>query len=218
MGKRARIWVLAGALVLAYLIIFALQDLVQAGTLLTMSVGVGAGATAAFLPGSKMIARSIYLFVGVLIGAIGFVLGAAAFTDNNFGLMLGAVVPTILIALAATVTGRISDFLACVLGAGVMGGVYANVFDADPQSLNVSLPIAIGQSILPLGFGFLVGVVILMLLPSDEEAEAARADDDGPPGDEPEEAGEEPVYESEDTAEVGSAQADQPTQQVEVNR
>lgn len=196
---------------LAYLIIFALQDLVQAGTLLTMSVGVGAGATAAFLPGDKFISRGAFVLVGVLIGSLGLVLGASLFTDNNFGLMLGAVVPTLLIALATMWTRRTSDFLAAVLGAGTVGGVYANVFNLDPQGLNVSLPIGMGQSILPLGFGFLVGVLIKLFLPSDEEAAAARAERKNAPDDEPlevdtDENVEEPAADSQETSEINETQ------------
>jgi hypothetical protein len=121
-----------------------------------------------------MFARGIWLFVGVLFGAIGYVLGAAVFPDTTVGLFFGGVVPITLTALATMWTKRQTDFLAGILGAGALTGVYAFQFNLDPQSLNYSLPIAMGQTIYPLGLGFLFAMVVQWVTKSDAEAEAAR--------------------------------------------
>ena len=58
-------------------------------------------------------------------------------------------------------------FIAATIGAGAMAGVYANDFDLDPQSLNISMPIALGQTIFPLGLGFLAAVLVRTFVPDD---------------------------------------------------
>jgi hypothetical protein len=82
-------------------------------------------------------------------------------------------------------TKRQSNFLAGVIGSGAMAGVYANVFNLDPQSINVSAPIAIGQTMLPLGFGYLAGMLIILFVRTDREweaeQEAGTGGDDGRP-------------------------------------
>jgi hypothetical protein len=181
-----RVWALAGAIVAAITLVFLLQGFVGAGTLLTMSLCVGGGAAAAYLPGQAYLSRGLWLAVGVLVGAVGFVLGAAAFPDTNVGLWLGGIVPVLILALLTMFTKRQSNFLAGVIGSGAMAGVYANVFNLDPQSINVSAPIAIGQTMLPLGFGYLAGMIVILFIRTDREWEAdQQADtggDDGQPG------------------------------------
>ena len=170
-----RVWALAGAIVAATTVVFLLQDFVGSGTLLTMGLCVGGGAAAAYLPGRAYLSRGIWLFVGVIIGTLGFVLGAAAFPDTNVGLWLGGIVPVIILALLTMATKRQSNFLAGVIGSGAMAGVYANVFNLDPQSINISAPIAIGQTMVPLGLGYLAGMLIVLFVAKDDEWEAEQA-------------------------------------------
>jgi hypothetical protein len=170
-----RVWALAGAIVAATAVVFLLQDFVGAGTLLTMGLCIGGGAVAAYLPGGAYLSRGIWLFVGVIIGTLGFVLGAAAFPDTNLGLFLGGIVPVLILALLTMFTKRQSNFLAGVIGSGAMAGVYANVFNLDPQSINISAPIAIGQTALPLGFGYLAGMLVILFMSTDAEVDAAKA-------------------------------------------
>ena len=175
-----RVWALAGAIVAATTVVFLLQDFVGAGTLLTMGLCVGGGAAAAYLPGKAYLSRGLWLAIGVIVGSIGFVLGAAAFPDTNVGLWLGGIVPVLILALLTMFTKRQSNFLAGVIGSGAMAGVYANVFNLDPQAINVSAPIAIGQTMLPLGFGYLAGMLIILFVATDREWEAeqeAKSDD-----------------------------------------
>lgn len=183
-----RVWALAGAVIAAMTVVFLLAGFVGQGTLLTMSVGVGAGAAAAYLRGDAFLSRGLWLFAGVLVGALGFLLAAGAFPDTNLGLWLGGVVPVLILALLTFATKRQSNFVAGVLGSGALAGVYANVFNADPQSVNVSLPIGIGQTVLPLGLGYLAGMAILLFVKTDPEAQAAAS---GSPPPEPAEAADE---------------------------
>jgi hypothetical protein len=169
-------------------LVFLLAGFVGQGTLLTMSVGVGAGAAAAYLRGDAFLSRGLWLFAGVLVGAIGFLLGAGAFPDTTTGLWLGGVVPVLIIALLTFPTKRQSNFLAGVLGSGALAGVYANVFNADPQSINVSLPIAVGQTVLPLGLGYLAGMLVLLFVKTDPEALGASATSAGDAADVPADA------------------------------
>jgi len=169
-----RVWALAGAIVAATTLVFLLQGFVGAGTLLTMGLCVGGGAVAAYLPGRAYLSRGLWLAVGVIVGALGFVLGAAAFPDTNVGLWLGGIVPVLILALLTMFTKRQSNFLAGVIGSGAMAGVYANVFNLDPQSINVSAPIAIGQTMPPLGFGYLAGMLIILFVRTDREWEAEQ--------------------------------------------
>ena len=118
-------------------------------------------------------AAAVWLFVGVLVGALGFVMGASLFPDTNVGLWLGAVVPTLINALLTFWTKRVDYFLAATIGAGALSGVYANVFNLDPQGLNVSLLIALGQTILPLGLGFFCAVFVRVFLGDGSETAVA---------------------------------------------
>lgn len=171
-----RIWALAGAMVLGLLIILLLGPLGGLELQLTSALCVGAGAAAAYLGSpSHMLARGLWLLVGVLLGALGFALAAMIYPDTNIGLFLGGAVPITLTALATMWTKRQVDFLCGVLASGALAGVYATRFDFDPQSLNYSLPIAMGQTLLPLGLGFLAAVLIQSFLPTDDEKAAEQA-------------------------------------------
>jgi hypothetical protein len=68
---------------------------------------------------------------------------------------------------------RIDLFVAALIGSGAISGVYANVFNADPQSVNVSLAVALGQTILPLGFGYLAGILVRTFVGGAAEDEVA---------------------------------------------
>ena len=144
--------------------------------MLTAAVCTGAGAAATYLGSpNHMFARGMWVFVGVLFGAFGYVLGASLLPDTENGLLLGGTVPIVLIALATMWTKRQTDFLAGILGAGALTGVYAFQFNTDPQSLNYSLPVAIGQTVFPLAMGFLAGMAVQWVTKSDAEAESATA-------------------------------------------
>ena len=175
-----RIWALAGGMILGLLIILLLGPLGGLELQLTSALCVGAGAAAAYLGSpSHMLARGLWLLVGVLLGALGFALAAMIYPDTKIGLFLGGAVPIALVALATMWTRRQVDFLCGVLSSGALAGVYATRFDFDPQSLNYTLPIAIGQTLLPLGLGFLAAILIQTFLPTDDEkaAEVAAAPD-----------------------------------------
>jgi hypothetical protein len=173
-----RVWALALGLILALLVVLLSGPLGGPRTLLTASLCVGGGATASFLGSTNhMFARGIWLFVGVLFGAVGYVLGAGIFPDTNIGLFLGGVVPITMIALATMWTKRQTDFLAGILGAGALTGVYAFQFNLDPQSLNYSLPVALGQTIFPLALGFVAGMVVQWLTRPDAQVEAGKGGD-----------------------------------------
>ena len=169
-----RIWALALAFIVCIWLIRLMGDLGGTETLLTGSAPVGAGLVTAFLIGGAFFTRAVWLTVGVLIGALGFVIGAGVMTDNATGLALGSTITVILMALLTFWTRRQAAFLAAVLGSGSVTAVYAFKFNLDPQSLNVSLPIAIGQTILPLGLGFAAGMVCRTFLPDDDVYEEAR--------------------------------------------
>jgi hypothetical protein len=166
---------MAGAFLVAATVLFLLDSFVGKGTLLTMSVPIGAGVAAAALPGGAMLSRGMWLFIGALVGTLGFVLGASLFPDTAVGLWLGAVVPTLILALLTMWTKRPSNFLAALLGSGAMAGVYAQVFNFDPQAINVSAPIALGQTVLPLGLGYLLAVLAIQFLGAPDEPPAGPA-------------------------------------------
>jgi hypothetical protein len=119
--------------------------------------------------------RGVWLFVGVLCGALGYVMGAAVFPDTINGLFLGGVVPILLGAVVTTWSRQPTALLCTVLGAGALAGVYATRFNLDPQSLNYSLPVGVGQTLFPLGLGFLTAALLGVLLPDEPAAPATAA-------------------------------------------
>jgi len=162
-----RVWMLTGALMVCSVLMWILNSFIGIQGMLTIGLCIGAGAAAAYIQGNPTLVRAIFLVVGVLIGALGFLLGAAAFPDTATGLFLGALVPQVLIGVTAMWTKRIDAVIAALIGAGALAGVYANDFDLDPQSINISLPIALGQTLLPLGLGYLAGILVRSFVPDD---------------------------------------------------
>jgi hypothetical protein len=178
-----RVWAVIGAFVAVATVGLVLESFLGMGTLLTMGVPIGAGLVAAYLPGDRYVGRAGWLVVGTLLGAVGFALGAMMFPDTKVGLWLGAIVPVLLLGLLVMWTRSQSHALAGILGSGALAGVYAHVFDADPQSLNVSLPIALGQTLLPLGLAYMAGILVVAFVAGDEAvaAGAGSTSDDGSP-------------------------------------
>jgi hypothetical protein len=139
-------------------------------TLLTAPLCVGAGMAAAYVgTPSHMLARGAWLLAGAVVGGLGFALAALMLPDTKMGTFFGGAIPVVILALATMWTKRQSDFLIASLGAGATTGVYAHVFFADPQGLNYSLPIALGQTILPLGLGFVAAIVVQQFVATDDE-------------------------------------------------
>lgn len=175
-----RVWILAGGLIAAATVMLLSQRFVSSEALLTMGMCIGAGGAAAYLVGDNTLSRALWLFGGVLVGAIGFLLGASTFPDTSVGLWMGAWVPVVLIALGTMWTKDPATFLAGLLGSGALAGVYAFQFNLDPQSINASLPIAIGQTIVPLGLGYLAGVLVRSLTAPPDMQPSTRPDVEPP--------------------------------------
>ena len=154
-----RVWTLAAALAVGCAFIYVTVGFMGVPTLKFASAIVGAGAVAAYLPGGNAVSRGLFLLLGVFFGSLSFVLGALMFPDTNLGLLLGALVPILLSAIATTFTRSPETFLVMILGAGSMGALYTTDFFLDPQSLNYTLPIAIGQVMIAISLGYLLGVL-----------------------------------------------------------
>ena len=161
----ARVWILAGALALGCIFVYLTVGFMGVTTLKFASAIIGAGAVAAYLPGGNSVSRGLFLLLGVVFGSLSFVLGALMFPDTNTGLMLGAIVPIFFSALAATFTRSPETLLVMLLGAGSMGALYTGDFFADPQSLNYTLPIAIGQVMISISIGYLLGTLAIVFGP-----------------------------------------------------
>ena len=153
----ARVWILAGAAALGCVLIYLTVGFMGIPTLKFASAIIGAGAAAAYLPGGNSVSRGLFLLLGVVFGSLSFLLGAVAFPDTNLGLLLGALVPILFGALAATFTRSPETLLVMLLGAGSMGALYTTDFFLDPQSINYTLPIALGQVMIAISLGYLLG-------------------------------------------------------------
>jgi len=169
-----RVWALAGAVFVACLIMLLGVGFFGEDSLKFAGVIIGSGAVAAYLPGGVALSRAVYLFVGVLIGALGFGMGAMLFPDTVNGVFLGAIVPVLLAGIITMWSRKPEAFLTMLLGSGSMAAFYTTAFFSDPQSINYSLPIAIGGVIAPLGLGYLAGALIQTVLPSKTGHEPAE--------------------------------------------
>jgi hypothetical protein len=215
-----RIWVIALGIILATWVLFALGDIGGKTLLLTASAPLGAGVVAAFLVGGSYFSRAIWLLVGVIAGSLGYAFSALFATDNTFGIAMTATFVTLVVAILTFWTRKESAFLCGVLGVGSITAVYTYSFNLDPQSINVSLPIGMGMTILPMSFGYLVGMLTRILLPDDQEYQEIRAAEhpnDGPSDDavEPEEATD--AADSTESAEAEPSQQTEPTEELEKN-
>lgn len=194
-----RVWILTGALMVVAVILWIFQDFMGSDGMLTIGLCIGAGAAAAYITGQPTLGRAMFLLGGVFIGALGFLLGATTFPDTNTGLFLGAFVPFLISGLITMWSKRQEMFIAATIGAGALAGVYANDFDLDPQSINTSLPIALGTTILPLGLGYLAALIVRTFVPEDPPRDAADT--------EPEDGDDESAaYDADETAQMDTAQ------------
>ena len=139
-----RVWTLAAALAVGCIVVYVTVDFMGVTALKFCSAIIGAGAAAAYLPGGNSVSRGLFMLLGVFYGSLSFILGALMFPDTNLGLLLGALTPILAAALTATFTRSPETLLVMLLGAGAMGAIYTGDFFADPQSLNYTLPIALG--------------------------------------------------------------------------
>jgi len=137
---------------------------------------IGAGAAAAYLPGGNSVSRGLFLILGVFYGSLSFIFGALMFPDTNLGLALGAIVPIFAAALTATFTRSPETLLVMILGAGSMGAIYTGDFFADPQSLNYTLPIALGQAFILVALGYLLATLAQSFGPKAPAAAASPAE------------------------------------------
>ena len=179
----ARVWILAGATALGCVLIYLTIGFMGVPTMKFASAIIGAGVVAAYLPGGNSIARGLFLLLGVVFGSLSFLLGAVAFPDTNLGLLLGALVPILFSALAATFTRSAETFLVMLLGAGAMGALYTTDFFLDPQSINFTLPIAISQVMIALALGYALGVLAHSFSPQAKAQESAPSTEATPPDD-----------------------------------
>lgn len=179
-----RIWVLAVALAIGCSIVMLGVGFFGAETLKFSAVAIGAAAAAAYLPGGVALSRAVYLLVGIFIGALGFVIGAVALSDNNLGVYLGGIIPFFIAAIVGMWSRKPEVYITLVLGIGAFSGAYTTAFFTDPQSLNYSMPITIGGTILNVGLGYFLACLVKVFYPvenkdADPAATTPEPSDDG---------------------------------------
>lgn len=170
-----RVWTLAAALAVGCIVVYVTVDFMGVTALKFCSAIIGAGAAAAYLPGGNSVSRGLFMLLGVFYGSLSFILGALMFPDTNLGLLLGALTPILAAALTATFTRSPETLLVMLLGAGAMGAIYTGDFFADPQSLNYTLPIALGQAMILISLGYLLAVLVKSFGPKAPAAATAEA-------------------------------------------
>lgn len=178
-----RIWVLAVALAVGCSIVMLGVGFFGAETLKFSAVAVGAAAAAAYLPGGVALSRAVYLLVGIFIGALGFVIGAVALSDNNLGVYLGGIIPFFIAALVGMWSRKPEAYLTIVLGVGAFSGAYTTTFFTDPQSLNYSMPITIGGTILNVGLGYFLACLVRVFYPVGDKDVDTTSDSVNPSSD-----------------------------------
>lgn len=167
-----RVWASAVGFLLTLLFIYLLVGFFGETSLKFAAVLVGAGFATAYLPGGIALSRAIYLFVGVLIGSLGFLAGAMLFPDTDRGIFFGGCVPVIVSTIVAMWSRKQEVFVTLMIGAGAVTAVYTTSFFTDPQGINYQLPLAIGGTIAPLGIGYLVAALIKTFLPNKPKESA----------------------------------------------
>lgn len=170
-----RVWALAGGFFLILLILFLGYGFFGETALKFGAVSIGSGIAAAYLPGGVALSRGIYLFVGALLGALGFLVGSMAFADDPRGIFMGGALPLILAAFVAMWSRKQEVFITLMLGAGALTAAYTTTFFTDPQGITYALPIVIGAVLAPLGLGYLIGTLFNTFFPSKPKEEKAEA-------------------------------------------
>lgn len=122
-------------------------------------------AGALLLPNGELWWKGLWLLGGVVIGMIGFLLGAGLLPDTPLGYTLGAVIPVTILALAAMWTKKLSYFLAGVFGLAAFQAIFTAPYLSDPQSMSVSMPQALGITLAPMALTYLVFTVLAIFVP-----------------------------------------------------
>lgn len=154
-----RVWALAFALVVGCTIVYFANGFLGENAVKFASVTIGAAAAAAYLKGGVALSRAIYLLVGALLGALGFGIGAMALSDNVWGVYVGAIIPIVIAAIIAMWSKKQEVLLTLVLGIGAFGAAFTTQFFTDPQGINYTLPITLGQTIFLLGIGYFLAAI-----------------------------------------------------------
>lgn len=171
-----RVWALAGALALSGFVVFLFNGFLGGGGVIkATALASTVGLTVAYLPTASFLSRAFYAFGGVLLGALGFLIGSLFYPDNEVGLWLGGLVPALIGGLIAMWSKSQYVYLVVMLSSAAMGGAYVELFDGDPQAINYQLPISIGWVIVPLSLGYLFGVLVQMWVDTDQKVAAADA-------------------------------------------
>ena len=160
-----RVWIVAGALLVVALVQLLLVGFVGSDTLRAAFPVMVLSAAAVLIRGGTVWAKAIWIFVGSLVGMLGFVLGAGMLPDNNFGYFLGAAIPLLIVSVLVMWTKRVQYLVAAVCGVVAFQSVYTTFFFSDPQSINFSMPVAYGIMMVPMALTFLVFAVVTELLP-----------------------------------------------------
>lgn len=159
-----RVWAVAGAFIGVLIVQLLLVGFVGSLTLKSALPVMALTVAVVFIPGN-VVGKAVWLFVGSLIGMIGFLLGAGEFPDTNIGYFLGAFVPVVLVTIATMWQKKIVYWVAGVAGIAAFDAVYTTYFFSDPQSINFSMPIAYGIMIVPMALTFLAMVLLTELVP-----------------------------------------------------
>jgi hypothetical protein len=137
-------------------------------------VGAAAGGVLGLVADRGPVNRVLAFLVGILAGAIGYVLRAAVFPDNTNARALTAALVILVVALVAGVSASRLPLWAGLLGVGALAGAYEEAFTASPGSVLTTLPVWLTSVLVMAAVGFAASV-FFGTRPEAEEYHPRRA-------------------------------------------
>ena len=130
--------------------------------------GAALGAVLGLVANRSVLGRLGAFLAGVVIAWIGYALRASALPDVPAGQAIAVVVVILLITLVAALTGGRLPLWAALLGSAALIGAYEELYSAAPYNFLSESVVAISALLVPVAFGFLVGVTSSLLWGEDE--------------------------------------------------
>jgi hypothetical protein len=146
------------------------------GTLLNLGLrsaiyGAALGAVLGLVRNGSVVGRLVGFLLGVAIAWIGYAVRAAALPDIVSGQIVAVVIVVGLVTLVAVLSAGRVPMWTGLLGAAALIGAYEELYAAAPYNFLSESVVAVSALLVPVGFGFLVGVL----------SDSLFGDDDDPP-------------------------------------
>ena len=181
MGK---VFIQGGALALAGIAAVLVEQILGLG-LGYMTLGLIIGGILGFSTQGSPLGRVLAFLLGILVGAVVYVLRVLVLNESAAGEALGPLIGLALITLVCGLTAGRLPLISALLGSALIVGSYEATFQLAPQNVATDLfPLDSLQNIpatatFAAAFGYLWAVLVTSLVGSDSDEKTERSGEQG---------------------------------------